>query len=80
MLQFNEVSTPTKYSFVISFARILLKRLKRNPTSSNPMVKFELEKKGKKGQLKWKMVFERTLLKMLHLTNRSYMNSQVKSP
>jgi hypothetical protein len=50
MLQFNEVSTPMKYSFVISFARILLKRLKRNPTSSSPMVNFELEKK--RGQLK----------------------------
>jgi hypothetical protein len=48
MLEFNEVSTPTKYSFVISFAKILLKRLKRNPTSSNPMGNFELEK-NKKG-------------------------------
>jgi hypothetical protein len=31
----------------MAFARILLKRLKRKPTSSNPMVNFEvLKKKG----------------------------------
>jgi hypothetical protein len=45
-----------KLRFKMAFARTLLKRLKRNPTSLNPMVNFEVGKK-RRGQLEWKMVF-----------------------